>query len=73
MSLEDGIDNLGEKLASHKWVNTSVYDKFNDKINYICKCSKCGFAAYGEPPTVFNNLYVDILSCDEMTIKDIIE
>jgi len=64
------INNLGEKLNSHDFEKISTY-RF--------KCKKCGFEAFGDlfihmkKPTLFYNLYVEILSCDEMMIKDIIE
>jgi predicted nucleic-acid-binding Zn-ribbon protein len=62
------IDNAGAKLASH------VFERQSEQFAH--KCKKCGFVAfsYGEsPPTVFANLYKEILSCDEAMIKDIIE
>jgi hypothetical protein len=63
------IDNSGEKLKSHSYKRISAS---------TIKCTKCGFEAVcwrqeELKPTVFENLYLDILSCDEVVIKDIIE
>lgn len=60
-----------ERLNSHTWESSStMFGK------HVYKCSKCGFSAFGTAytkPTVLMNSYTDLLSCEEMSVKEILE
>lgn len=60
-----------ERLNSHTWESSSYMFR-----KHVYTCSKCGFSAFGTmhtKPTVLMNSYADILSCEEMSVKEILE